>query len=154
MTIRSKFKIFMLIAAALSIGIASAAVAKPVPSHQLSGTFSVGTVGADCSNAGGTFFNSPNGGYGCATEKGTVTCTSKGTCTGTCSNCQQVRGKTPIGHPLPVGNTKQALSANSPGVKNHPIIAGGARVPGSTGSLRPPSGGKIIAYARAGFSKR
>ncbi|HZP20400.1 MAG TPA: hypothetical protein VFB16_09345 [Bauldia sp.] len=58
-----------------------------VPSHVLKGTHSVSSIEMACIDASGQFFNTANGGYGCATGTGTVTCTNKGKCTGTCSNC-------------------------------------------------------------------
>ena len=53
---------------------------------KISGTHSVENIEIACINNGGTFFNGPKGGYGCAgSGGGTVSCTNKGKCTGTVS---------------------------------------------------------------------
>src|SRR6476660_371471 len=62
---------------------------------KISGTHSVENIEIACINNGGTFFNGPKGGYGCAgSGGGTVSCTNKGKCTGTVS---RVAGKGGIG---------------------------------------------------------
>lgn len=53
---------------------------------KISGTHNSDDIAIHCINNGGTYFNGPNGGYGCAgSGGGTVTCTKKGKCTGTVS---------------------------------------------------------------------
>jgi hypothetical protein len=53
---------------------------------KISGTHNVSDIEMHCIDNGGTFFNGPKGGYGCAgSGGGTVTCTAKGKCTGTVS---------------------------------------------------------------------
>ena len=62
---------------------ASQAYARDV---KISGTHNVSDIEMHCIDNGGTFFNGPKGGYGCAgSGGGTVTCTAKGKCTGTVS---------------------------------------------------------------------
>lgn len=58
---------------------AGSALAKDV---KISGTHSVSNIEMSCINNNGTFFNTTGGGYGCAGQGGTVTCTSKGKCKG------------------------------------------------------------------------
>jgi hypothetical protein len=54
----------------------------------IKGKFSASTVGLDCINTQGTFTAGIGpGGYGCKTDKGEVSCSSNGTCIGTCGNC-------------------------------------------------------------------
>jgi hypothetical protein len=75
----------------LSVLCASQASARDV---KISGTHSVTDIELHCVNNGGTFFNGPNGGYGCAgSGGGTVTCTKKGKCTGTVSRVAGKSGK-------------------------------------------------------------
>lgn len=98
-----------------------------VPSHTLKGRFSVSTVELDCVNASGTFFNTPHGGYGCATGQGTVTCTNKGKCQGTCTNCAARRlSKGGIKGILHGGNAgaKATRGSNPPKSRRHPVNVG------------------------------
>src|SRR5689334_23611033 len=75
----------------LSVLCASQASARDV---KISATPSVTDIELHCINNGGTFFNGPNGGYGCAgSGGGTVTCTKKGKCTGTVSRVAGKGGK-------------------------------------------------------------
>ena len=61
---------------------------------KISGTHSVENIEIACINNGGTFFNGPKGGYGCAgSGGGTVSCTNKGKCTGTVSRVAGKGGK-------------------------------------------------------------
>ena len=61
---------------------------------KISGTHSVSDIEIHCIDNGGTFFNAPHGGYGCAgSGGGTVTCTGKGKCTGTVSKVVGKGGK-------------------------------------------------------------
>jgi hypothetical protein len=61
---------------------------------KISGTHNVENIEIACINNGGTFFNGPKGGYGCAgSGGGTVSCTSKGKCTGTVSRVVGKGGK-------------------------------------------------------------
>jgi hypothetical protein len=63
---------------------------------QLTGTYSVGQVGADCiNNNGESTAGTGAGGFGCKTSKGSVSCTKDGKCTGTCGNCSASRVHTP-----------------------------------------------------------
>ena len=70
---------------------ASQAYARDV---KISGTHNVSDIEMHCIDNGGTFFNGPHGGYGCAgSGGGTVTCTAKGKCTGTVSKVVGKGGK-------------------------------------------------------------
>jgi hypothetical protein len=70
---------------------ASQAYARDV---KISGTHNVSDIEMHCIDNGGTFFNGPQGGYGCAgSGGGTVTCTAKGKCTGTVSKIAGQGGK-------------------------------------------------------------
>jgi hypothetical protein len=61
---------------------------------KISGTHNVSDIEMHCIDNGGTFFNGPHGGYGCAgSGGGTVTCTAKGKCTGTVSKIAGKGGK-------------------------------------------------------------
>jgi hypothetical protein len=69
---------------------ASQAYARDV---KISGTHNVSDIEMHCIDNGGTFFNGPQGGYGCAgSGGGTVTCTAKGKCTGTVSKIAPGKG--------------------------------------------------------------
>src|SRR5262249_35906636 len=97
-----------------------------------------------------------DGGYGCATANGTVTCTADKTCTGTCSNCGQApsAGRPGVTHPAPVlGNARAPAAKATPG-NGHPVIAGGMRAPVTGVSRLPPSAGTIALYAGGGHGKR
>ena len=76
----------------LTLILATAALLAPLDTasaatKHLNGTFSADAVRTDCINAGGDDTTTGSGGYGCKTKKGSVSCTSDGQCTGTCSNC-------------------------------------------------------------------
>src|SRR5205807_319078 len=130
----------------MCFGIVAAAAAPVLPSHQLRGKYSDKQLMAEC-NGKGTFFNTPDGGYGCAGKGGTVTCTSDKTCTGTCQACQQAAPSRPGGvRPAnPVGDVRPP--SVTPFGQGHPVIPGG-RLPASSGGRLPPSGGMITAYVR------
>jgi hypothetical protein len=109
------YKTIILVASCL---VALPVYAKPIlPSHQLQGTHSAGSIGGTCIDNGGTFLNLPNGGYGCAGKAGTVTCNSKGVCTGTCQKCAASK----------TGGTVE-------GILKPPTSAGTNAGPASTGS--------------------
>jgi len=84
---------------------------------KISGTHSVNDIEVHC-NGNGTFFNGPNGGYGCAGNGGgTVTCTNKGKCTGTVSRETESGGKG-----SGVSNVISGLEAKSKSdVAGHPV---------------------------------
>ena len=73
----------IVLGASLAIFLVGEASARDV---KISGTHGVVDIEKHCIDNGGTFFNGPKGGYGCAgSGGGTVTCTAKGKCTGTVS---------------------------------------------------------------------
>jgi len=83
----------------------------------LGGNFDKNTVLNDCTNAGGVPFSGGAGGaYGCSTNKGTVTCSAKGKCTGTCDACSQaMRGTGGIKGVLQGATSAGAAKATSSG---------------------------------------
>jgi hypothetical protein len=55
---------------------------------KLKGTFTSGQIDIACINNNGTpTAGTGPGGFGCKTDKGEVSCTSAGKCTGTCQAC-------------------------------------------------------------------
>jgi hypothetical protein len=81
----------LFLAASISLAFVNPASARDV---KISGTHSVSNIEIHCIDNGGTFFNGPKGGYGCAgSGGGTVTCTAKGKCTGTVSRVAGGGGK-------------------------------------------------------------
>lgn len=79
---------------------------------KISGTHSVSDIEIHCIDNGGTFFNAPQGGYGCAgSGGGTVTCTGKGKCTGTVSKVVGKGGKGAKGSGI--AGVVKALNASS-----------------------------------------
>jgi hypothetical protein len=73
--------------------------AKDLPSRKLNGTYSASSIYTSCIDNSGTFFTGPNGSYGCAGGGGTVTCTKKGSCTGTCPKCAPSAAPKGVGGP-------------------------------------------------------
>ena len=95
---------WIILSTSLVIYSGSEAAAKDV---QISGTHSVSNIETHCIDNGGTFFNGPGGGYGCAgSGGGTVTCNAKGKCTGTVSGSSKPSGSGIAGvikaHPISV----------------------------------------------------
>lgn len=85
---------------------------------KISGTHSVDDIAIHCMNNGGTFFNGPHGGYGCAgSGGGTVTCSNKGKCTGTVSRATGKGGK---GRGI-AGMVNQLNRSKSVGNTHHPV---------------------------------
>lgn len=82
---------------------------------KISGTHNVSDIEIHCIDNGGTFFNGPHGGYGCAgSGGGTVTCTAKGKCTGTVSKISGNGGKgTGITGVIRALNTSKSAATSS-----------------------------------------
>jgi hypothetical protein len=99
--------------------------------RSLSGTHTAGEIKAACDTApGGVYYGpGPGGsGYGCVGDKGSVSCDSKGKCTGTCPKCANVmptaNGNSPAGGAGTAGNAKGAVRAHSvPSHKVKPVVA-------------------------------
>jgi len=112
----------VVLSASLVVFAAGEASARDV---KISGTHSVSDIEMHCIDNGGTFFNGPSGGYGCAgSGGGTVTCTSKGKCTGTVSASSKPSGSGIAGvvkaHPVSV----QTGTGPAPGDGKKPINVG------------------------------
>jgi hypothetical protein len=134
------------LAISVSALISSQAFAKDV---QISGKHNVSDIEMHCIDAGGSFFNGPGGGYGCATQTSTVTCTSKGKCTGTVPAQTGGTGKPvttlPISGALtkssagPAGNPSggnKGLTTTTPSALTNPNLLGGAGGAGGTTTSR------------------
>ena len=111
----------------------TAADSAAAATRKLSGTHTSAEIGSTCATAGGVYYPTQGGGYGCATEKGKVECTKAGKCTGTCSNCANVvRGVNGVLRPpasagtasaaggatsnkIPVNNTNQPVAVQHAG---------------------------------------
>jgi hypothetical protein len=110
----------------ITTSLLSPAAAKDVPSHKLNGTYSRNSIETSCINNDGSYFNGPNGSYGCAGKGGTVTCDKKGACTGTCASCAPSHsgpGKG-VGNGVSTnGNGRGAIRAHFvPGKKVKPVL--------------------------------
>jgi hypothetical protein len=115
---------------------------------KISGTHNASDIEKHCIDNGGTFFNGPGGGYGCAGHGGgTVTCTGKGKCTGTVSRVSG--GGNNGGKGGVVNHPVQIIAPNKPIVAPNKPIA----VAGPNGSNNPAKGGGTGASGMGGGGK-
>jgi hypothetical protein len=95
---------------------AMAATAALAGTIKLQGTYSAGQIDLACIDNGGTVTAGTGaGGFGCKTDKGEVSCTKEGQCTGTCEKCgarMTGPGKRQLLHGI---LTDALLSAEQPG---------------------------------------
>lgn len=123
--------------AAILTLVAGSAYARDV---KISGTHNVSDIEMHCIDNGGTFFNTTKGGYGCAgSGGGTVTCTSKGKCTGTVSRATGGNGsnggKGVVSHPVNIiaPNKPTSFGQNQPASNNAKMGAMGGTANGGGG---------------------
>jgi hypothetical protein len=105
---------------------------------KISGTHNVSDIEKHCIDNGGTFFNGPGGGYGCAgSGGGTVTCTGKGKCTGTVSKISgggNNGGKGGVvNHPVQIIAPNKPIAVAGPNGSNNPGKGGGMGASGMGG---------------------
>jgi len=97
--------------------------------HTLGGTHSKGDILTHCNDSNGQYFESAKGSYGCATSAGTVQCSSKGKCTGTCQKCKTTGEGNPVKGILHGGNVgaKSGDSGSAPPKSDSPGKLGGTK---------------------------
>jgi hypothetical protein len=143
-----RVSVCLFLTAAFVGGTSTAAFSRDV---KISGTHNVSNIEIHCIDNGGTFFNAPGGGYGCAgSGGGTVTCTAKGKCTGTVSKVAGGGGNGPKGGVHPV----QVIAPNKPIANAGPNGGSGPGRGGGMAGSGMASGGMGGGGKTSGSSRR
>jgi hypothetical protein len=120
---------------------ATAATAAEAGTIKLQGTYTASQIDLACIDNGGTVTAGTGaGGFGCKTDKGEVSCTKEGQCTGTCERC---------GARLAGGGKRQLLG----GILTDSLLSAGQPSGGQQGSggatlqMQRPAGGLTTGWS-------